>query len=216
MAILLCTSLRPSPRTRTFCNDLVAAYAGFSYYLRGKTSLLLLSAYAHGAGADRLWIVNSRFGEPKLVECYDTTGKKPTRIASLLMQRVTLRRELPNVFRGRGGSIQIAMPEAPRLEGLHALLEAATGQGAQADGAIPTTEIRISPHADCLAELTFIHIRTGSFCGPKILLRDVKRWHGLDRGESNGGGRGDGQRGDGDGIGQGGPSPYATGRGRAR
>lgn len=184
MTILLCTSLRPSPRTRTFCNDLVATSVDFSYHLRGKTSLLLLSAHARGSGADRLWIISTRFGEPKLVECYDIAGKKPARIASLLMQRVALRRELPNTFRGRGGPIQIHQPEDHSLVGLYSLLKATLGRGEMPEGIDPTTELIISSSADCLAELTFIHSRTGSFCGPKILLRDVRKWQ---REEGSGG-----------------------------
>jgi rRNA maturation protein Rpf1 len=174
MTILLCTSLRPSPRTRTFCNDLVSATADFNYYLRGKSSLLLLSAYTHSTGADRLWIVNSRFGDPKLIECYDTGGGKAKKIGSLLISRVILRRELKGLSQktARGRHLRLFPPEDRALTGLYEMLLNSVGELAPSDRGV--TELRIEASRDHFAEVLFIESETKAPCGPKILLKDFK------------------------------------------
>jgi len=175
MTILLCTSLRPSPRTRTFCNDLVTATADFNYYLRGKSGLLLLSAYAHSAGAERLWIVNSRFGDPKLIECYDTTGGKAKKIGSLLISRVILRRELKDLSpKGtRGRHLRLVQPEHHSLTDLYEMLLNALGELKPSDRGV--TELHLETSRDHLAEMVFTHSETQAPCGPKILLKDFRR-----------------------------------------
>jgi rRNA maturation protein Rpf1 len=171
MAILLCTSLRPSPRTRTFCNDLVGASSVFTYHLRGKTSFLLLSAYAHSSGADRLWVVNSRFGQPKLIECYDCKEIRAKKLASFLIERVTLRRELQSEARSKRRNLKIIYPEDYLQKKLYATLVEAVGR-MPADG--PFAELHIEPYEDGPAELTFIDAETQTPCGPKILLKDYR------------------------------------------
>jgi len=175
MTILLCTSLRPSPRTRTFCNDLVAATADFNYYLRGKSSLLLLSAYAHSVGAGRLWIVNSRFGDPKLMECYDTSGGKAKKIGSLLVSRVILRREIKDLSpkSARGRHLRIVPPEHRALSGLYEMLRSSLGELTPSDRGV--TELRLETSRDHLAAMAFTESETRAPCGPKILLKDF-RW----------------------------------------
>ncbi|MBM5805576.1 MAG: hypothetical protein FJZ49_05920 [Candidatus Verstraetearchaeota archaeon] len=175
MTILLCTSLRPSPRTRTFCNDLVTATADFNYYLRGKSGLLLLSAYAHSAGADRLWIVNSRFGDPKLIECYDTGGGKAKKIGSLLISRVILRRELKNLGpkTARGRHLRLVQPEDRALTGLYEMLRNSVGFLTPSDRGV--TELRLETSRDYFAEMAFTDSETRAPCGPRILLKDFRR-----------------------------------------
>ena len=172
MTILLCTSHRPSPRARTFCNDLVAASNEFKYISRGKTSLLLLSANAHSSGADRMWVVSSRFGSPKLIECFDTSRFKPVKVSSILMDRVVLRRELENVQSGRNCSLRLAPPEDNHLKDLYNCLVASLGALPVPKG--ETTELRISCCDGSLAELTFARGGTAYSCGPKIRIRDFR------------------------------------------
>jgi len=204
MTILLCTSLRPSPRTRTFCNDLVAVAVEFEYYVRGKTSLLLLSAHAHSSGADRLWIVSSRFGDPKLIECFDTTGPKPRQLLSLLMNKVILIRELKVAQKrmlekersqsedsdapdygddrgraptqgGRRGHLSLRTPAGRSFSELHdCLLDSLGPLSYNRVPGEPETNLVVSPCKDCLAELTFVDSKSGALCGPKIMLRDYR------------------------------------------
>lgn len=175
MAILLCTSLRPSPRTRTFCNDLVSSTTDFNYYLRGKSSLLLLSAYAHRASAGRLWIINSRFGDPKLIDCYDTSGGKAKKIGSLLVNRVILTRELKDSSpkSAQGGHLRLVPPERQTLANLYEMLVKAIGELVPSDHNF--TELRLEAGRDHYAEIAFIDGETRKPCGPKIILKHF-RW----------------------------------------
>jgi rRNA maturation protein Rpf1 len=153
----------------------VAVTADFNYYLRGKSGLLLLSAYAHSAGAERLWIVNSRFGDPKLIDCYDTTGGKAKKIGSLLIGRVMLNKELkalsPKGSRGR--HLRLVPPEHRALTGLYEMLRNSLGDLPASDHSV--TELRLEAGRDHLAEMAFTDGETRAPCGPRILLKDF-RW----------------------------------------
>jgi rRNA maturation protein Rpf1 len=144
----------------------------FEHFQRGKTNFLSLCAYAHSSGADRLWLVSSRFGVPKLVDCYDTTEAKAKKVSSLLMNRVMLRRELQNASKGHGGHLAIVHPDERVLSDVYYCLMASCGDLKPGDG--PVTELRISPYRDCLAELNFVNGDTGAPFGPKILLRSIR------------------------------------------
>jgi rRNA maturation protein Rpf1 len=175
MTVLLCTSLRPSPRTRTLCNDLVSATNDFNYYLRGKTSLILLSAYANQVDADKLWIINSRFGDPKLIDCYDTSTIGVKKIGSLLFNRVMLARELKG-FKPkstRGGHLRLIPPEHRALTNLYEMLIKAIGKQVPSDSIF--TELRLEASRDHYAEMNFIDNETQTPCGPKIILESF-RW----------------------------------------
>ncbi|HPC27268.1 MAG TPA: hypothetical protein P5290_00750 [Candidatus Methanomethylicus sp.] len=180
MTILLCTSLRPSPRTRTFCNDLVTTSFEFGYLTRGKSGLPYLAAYSKAAGATRLWVINSRFGEPKVIECYDSTGDKPSAIASLLVRRVQLKRELKGLSPTKTGArpLRLVKPDSSSLEGLYDALSKAMdlpGTGGDADGAPrKTVDVYITPSEKQFAEIFFIDSSSKKPCGPSIYLEDFK------------------------------------------
>lgn len=172
MPILLSTSLRPSPRTRTFCNDLVAASRDFEYKVRGKTPFVLLSAQASSYGAQRMWVVQSRFGEPNMVECFDTTHPKAEKISSLLITRVRLRRELGlNPRRVAGGSLRVSPPEHRHLRELYSLLLRSVGPPS---GGGRITELRILPSEGNAAELELVDGGSGEPCGPRMTLKDYR------------------------------------------
>ena len=172
MTILLCTSLRPSPRTRTFCNDLVAASLIFLYQPRGKTSLVLLAAHAHSMGVDRLWLVNSRFGQPKLIDCYDCREMgPPEKIASFLLERVVLRRELSGELQPRHRSLRIVYPQDPTQKSLYVKLVEAVGRMPN-DG--PFAGLHIDPSRGRAALLAFLDEESKAPCGPQILLMDYR------------------------------------------
>ena len=172
MAILLCTSLRPSPRTRTFCNDLEAASCDFEYRLRGKTPLIMLSAQASSQGAQRMWLVESRFGEPNLIKCFDTSQIKAVKISSLLVSRVKLRRELGISSRGVAkGSLRVAPPAERDLKELYHLLLKSVGPPC---GTGKITELRMMQPRGFAAELEFVDSASGTPCGPQIFLKDYR------------------------------------------
>jgi hypothetical protein len=116
--------------------------------------------------------VNSRFGVPKLIDCYDTSTLKPKKVASLLMNRVILRRELQNILKGRSGHLTIVPPAERVLTDVYYCLLASSGD--LGSKGVPATELKIIPNRDCLAELNFVSGETGAFCGPKILLRSIR------------------------------------------
>lgn len=172
MAILLCTSLRPSPRTRTFCNDLEASSCDFEYRLRGKTPLVILSAQASSQGIPRMWLVESRFGQPNMIDCYDTSGTRAEKISSLLVSRVRLRRELgipPR--RATKGCLRVMPPAERDLKELYHLLLRSVGSPC---GSGRITELRVSQPKGFAAEIEFVDGASGEPCGPQILLKDYR------------------------------------------
>jgi hypothetical protein len=172
MAILLCTSLRPSPRTRTFCNDLEAASCDFEYRPRGKTPLIKLTAQASSQGAQRTWLVESRFGEPNMIKCLDTSQIKAEKISSLLISRVKLRRELGISPRSVAkGSLRVVPPEDRDLKELYHLLLKSAGSPC---GTGKITELRLMPSKGFAAELDFVDSASGAPCGPQIFLKDYR------------------------------------------
>ncbi len=180
MTILLCTSLRPSPRTRTFCNDLVSTSCDFRYLTRGKSGLAYLAAYSKAVGASRLWVINSRFGEPKVIECYDSSGDKPSAIASLLIKRVQLKRDLNSQSSGktRARPLRMIKPESESLDGLYDALSQAMdlqGLGGLAAGPVgKTVDVYLTTSEKYFAEIFFIDSTSKKPCGPAIYLEDFK------------------------------------------
>ncbi len=172
MAILLCTSLRPSPRTRTFCNDLEAASCDFEYKLRGKTPLVILAAQASSQGFHRMWIVESRFGEPNMIDCYDTTQIKAEKISSLLVSRVRLRRELGIGLRSVAkGCLRVAPPVERDLREFYHLILESVGSPC---GTGRITELRLGFSKGFAAEMSFVDGASGEPCGPQIFLKDYR------------------------------------------
>lgn len=180
MTILLCTSLRPSPRTRTFCNDLVSTSSDFRNLARGKAGLAYLAAYSKAAGASRLWVINSRFGEPKVMECYDATGDKPAAIASFLIRRIQLKREVQGLSPINTGKrhLRAIKPESESLDGLYDALSQsmglAQGQEDSEDAIEKTVDVYITKSEKYFAEIFFIESVSKKPCGPSIYLEDFK------------------------------------------
>ena len=174
MTILLCTSLRPSPRTRSFCNDLVASSSEFKYFTRGKSGLAFIAAYARKEGGDRLWIVNSRYGDPKLIECYDMTGSAPNQIASFLIARIQLRREMKDFCQIDTSQrrLKVMPPDSISLDRLYATIRDAVG-GISGDYG-KSTELHIIKSKNHYAELFFVDSETKMPSGPAIYMTDYR------------------------------------------
>ncbi|MEN3035060.1 MAG: hypothetical protein ABC537_02040 [Candidatus Methanosuratincola sp.] len=173
MTILLTTSLRPSQRTRTLCNDLAACCAAFSTFTRGKTSLPYLFEYARSKNSSKLWIVHSRFGGPSLIECYEAGDSRP--LASLLIKRVQLIRELgvrsPTSTRHR--PLTLPAPEREDLIPLYECLKRMLGDHASSDAGVKATELRLE-FSRGAPEIFFIDSVSKLPCGPSIYLRSFR------------------------------------------
>ncbi|MDI9644230.1 MAG: hypothetical protein QFX35_03290 [Candidatus Verstraetearchaeota archaeon] len=175
MAILVTTSLRPSQRTRTLCNELKASCAAFSSFTRGKFSHSYLMEYARAKGASRLWVINSRFGGPKLIECFDLRGEEPC--ASFLLNHVQLLREMsiksPKSTRHR--QLVLIPPESSALQPIFESIRLATGEceaGRAASGKF--TELHIQPSRG-LVELFLIDSVTKLPCGPALYIKAFRK-----------------------------------------
>lgn len=172
MRVLVCTSLRPSPRTRTFCRDLVASSSIFQYYIRGKSNMLSLMSYAQMTGAHKVWLVSSRYGNPRTITFYDVSPPAPIIIGSMIIKGVALRRELKNLYpkSTRMRPLTLLPPEDDSLKDLYSLLKRAL------PGDLPSknkcTHLRIARSSDAEVELLFVESQTGLLCGPKISLGD--------------------------------------------
>jgi len=119
-----------------------------------------------------MWVIKSRFGEPNLIECFDTTQLKAEKLSSLLLSRVNLRRERgltsKKIF---GGSLRIAPPEQRELKELYGLLLKSVGPPC---GGGRITELRILRSEGHAAELDFINRDSGEPCGPRMTLKDYR------------------------------------------
>ncbi|NHV60198.1 MAG: hypothetical protein HA492_02130 [Candidatus Verstraetearchaeota archaeon] len=175
MHILVCTSLRPSPRTRTFCRDLAASSSTFQYIVRGKSNILSLMSYAHMSGTHRLWLVSSSHGNPKTITFYDVSKSPPAKIGYLVIKGVALRREIGNLYpkSTRMRPLILIPPEDNSLKDLYSLMKQALPSTTPSEALC--TYLRIERPSDTGATLLFIESQTGLFCGPKISIGDY-RW----------------------------------------
>ncbi|MBC7120682.1 MAG: hypothetical protein H5T33_03770 [Candidatus Methanosuratus sp.] len=173
MAILLTTSLRPSQRTRSLCNDLVACCAAFSIFMRGKSSLAYLFEYAKNQKSSKLWILHSRFGSPSLIECYDLGKTEPS--VSFLVKRVQLIRELgvrsPKGTRHR--PLALAPPDTEDLRPLYECMKLALGDCASPVTGDKATEVHIQ-FSSGTPEIFFIDSISKLPCGPAIYLKSFR------------------------------------------
>ncbi len=175
MAILLCTSHRPSPRTRTLCNDLVSASSDFSYFKRGKSCIALVSAHATGIGADRVWLINSRYGDPSLIECY-APGEGI--VSSILIGRVVLLRELEGTAAGkRARRLELIPPDDRFLQSVYDAFMSAVGptggEGSMGRG-VGVAEVRFEPSKNYMAEVSFLERASGAPCGPRVMVKGFR------------------------------------------
>ncbi len=170
--VLVCTSLRPSPRTRTFCRDLVASSSIFQYYVRGKSNMISLLGHAHLSGACRLWLIGSSYGNPKTITFYDVSVCPPTKMGLLLIKGTTLRREIKNLYpkSTRSRPLEFLMPEDKSLMDLYSLISSALPKVFSTKS--PRTQLRLGRNPENRIELSFVESETGLPCGPKITVGD--------------------------------------------
>ncbi len=91
--ILITTSRRPSPRTRSLVKDLAALFPGSYRLTRGHMTLEELALEARSIGADRVLIVGERRGNPSILRFYEPRGRSLVNIVTILVKGVKLSRE---------------------------------------------------------------------------------------------------------------------------
>ncbi len=104
--ILITTSHKPSPRTRSFVKDLASIIPYSKTLTRGKKTLDELAVEAHRYRCKYFIVVGERRGNPSLIRIYmiDYTGRypKPVHTASIILRGVTLSRENPEAIKTYG------------------------------------------------------------------------------------------------------------------
>jgi len=178
MHVIVCTSRRPSPRTRTFCRDLASSSCIFQYYTRGKSNMISIMSQARISGAQRVWVVSSSHRNPKSITFYDVWATPPTRIGSIVIRGVTLRREIKNLYpeSTKARPLLLIPPTDNSLMDLYSLIKNSLPQPQPYE--VPCTQLRISRSPSNEVEILFEESQTGLLCGPKISLGEY-RWRVL-------------------------------------
>lgn len=107
--IIITTSHRPSPRTRTFIKDLSSVLPGSHRINRGHKTLIELALEAKRRGSKYVAIVTEREGNPGAINLYEVTEEASvhpalTKIATLIIKGIKLSKENPETSRAYGVS----------------------------------------------------------------------------------------------------------------
>ncbi|MCE4602472.1 MAG: hypothetical protein F7C08_03395 [Desulfurococcales archaeon] len=129
--IIITTSRRPSPRTRSLVKDLAGVIPGATRLTRGHLTYQELSIEAATLGADRVVVVGEKRGNPSIMRIYEPIPPKGlNNIVTLIIKGVKLAREagVPSRARARflrvehdGSEDSMEVAEA-LVRGLHARL----------------------------------------------------------------------------------------------
>ncbi|MEM0285799.1 MAG: hypothetical protein QXW34_01470, partial [Candidatus Methanomethyliaceae archaeon] len=125
MKVLISTSLRPTPRIRTFCKDLASTSSIFQYITRGKMNLPTLFSQALTLNANKIWLINSRHGNPGIIFFHVYEKSEFKNIGSIIIKGVSLKRELKNIApkSKKNQYILISPPEYEELYELYLLIK---------------------------------------------------------------------------------------------
>ncbi|MCE4599574.1 MAG: hypothetical protein F7C81_05195 [Desulfurococcales archaeon] len=98
--IIITTSRRPSPRTRSLVKDLVRVIPSATRITRGHLTMEELARDAILLGANRVAIIGERRGNPSIIRFYEprTSPLSLGNIATILIRGVTLAREAGNTY----------------------------------------------------------------------------------------------------------------------
>jgi U3 small nucleolar ribonucleoprotein protein IMP4 len=92
--VIVTTSRRPSPRSRSFAKDLVSVLPGGVRLTRGHSSYVDLAREALKVGADRVVVIGEWRGNPGVMRVYEPTGDLGLRhIVAMVVLGVKLSRE---------------------------------------------------------------------------------------------------------------------------
>jgi len=89
--VIITTSRRPSPRTRSLVKDLVSVIPGGIRITRGHYTMEELGVLAKSRGADRLVVIGERRGNPSLMRIYEIVpGETPRNIVTIVIRGLSL------------------------------------------------------------------------------------------------------------------------------
>ncbi len=108
--IIVTTSRRPSPRTRSLVKDLVNVIPGAIRLTRGHLTYKELSIEAATMGADRVLIIGEKRGNPSIIRIYTPQpGRGLENIVTLIVKGAKLAREAG--IRGPPGGAEVLLVE---------------------------------------------------------------------------------------------------------
>lgn len=96
--VLVTTTRRPSPRTRSLVRDLVSVIPGAIRLTRGHMNTEELAFEAASRGVERVLIIGTRRGNPSIARFYRPAPPKLEHIGTLIIRGVTLGREARTTF----------------------------------------------------------------------------------------------------------------------
>lgn len=166
MGVVITTSRRPSPRTRSFIKDLVSVVPGSVRVTRGHMSMEELAREAVIRGADRVVVVGERRGNPGIIRVYRVEpGLRLRNTVSFIVRGVTLSREAGN---GQPGLRRALLVESDGSEIADEVAEAfIIGFGARVGGPRGSIVASIRGAGDeALVEFSW----RGRSVGPRIRL----------------------------------------------
>ncbi|MCE4624468.1 MAG: hypothetical protein F7C35_01205 [Desulfurococcales archaeon] len=176
--IIVTTTRRPTPRTRSLVKDLVSVIPGAVRFTRGHYSMPELAIEARALGAERVLIVASRRGNPSLVRFYKVGDEELVNIASLSILGVTLSREWKkgtpqNIGTAKGVAVYLVRRD-PTAEIVAEALVGGLGARVSAESNVPDyVVIVLSPSERGGVEAVFTF--NGRVVGPKLRLSPVSK-----------------------------------------
>ena len=98
--ILITTSHRPSPRTRSFAKDLASVLPGARKVNRGHKTLVELALEAKYLKLDYVMVISEKEGNPRAINVYEVTNRDTLqpglrKVVTLVLKGVKLSRENP-------------------------------------------------------------------------------------------------------------------------
>jgi len=175
--ILLTTSRSPSPRIRTFCNDLIRVMPNMVRVNRGKMSMDEVAEKALEHGADRVVVVDRWQGGPSKIEFFHIVASGLVHVSpSLYIAGIRLQREFAPTRLKLVNSSVITTSSDNSLEivdslskffNLPVLLEK------EASSRYPVA-MRVSKDAAGRVQITFMLLSQKVEIGPRITLRRVE------------------------------------------
>ncbi|MCE4627681.1 MAG: hypothetical protein F7C34_00835 [Desulfurococcales archaeon] len=96
--VLITTTRRPSPRTRSLVRDLVSTIPGAVRLTRGHMNTEELAFEAISRGVERVLIIGTRRGNPSIARFYKPKPPRLEHLGTLIIRGVTLSREARTTF----------------------------------------------------------------------------------------------------------------------
>ena len=173
--IIITTSRRPSPRTRSLVKDLVGIIPGALSLTRGHLTYQELSIEAATLGADRVVILGEKRGNPSIIRIYRPSPPNDLEnIVTIIIKGVKLSREAgtPSKVEARSltanpddGEASMQIAEA-LVRGLHARL--------RADSSSVIANLRTVDDRESMLSFTYRNVQVGPVLRLGIPLRMIK------------------------------------------